>query len=435
MKIGYVDCFSGISGDMFLGALLDAGLSIDHLRTELAKLNLADAYTIEFKKIKKGPVTAGLVEIEIEGLEPTAPATSAEPPHLHCHEHGLPLIMPTQSHNHSEAPAGHAAEHEHHHRNMRDISGLIEASLLSPGVKANSLAIFRRLAEAEGKIHGEPADEVRFHEVGAVDSILDIVGAAIGLEALGIERLYASALPLGSGKVNTQHGLLPLPAPATLELLRQAQIPVVPSSAEKELVTPTGAAILATLATFEQPAMRIIAIGTGAGRRELAWPNILRLIVGETSGSANHGELVLIETNIDDMSAQGFGQVMARLFKAGALDVYFTPIFMKKNRPATMLSMIASRLVEPALAQILLEETTTFGMRILPIGRYEAQREMRKVQTVYGEIDIKLKILDGKVFQAIPEYDTCLRIADETGISFLEVYQAAMTAGRNLVEK
>ncbi len=312
---------------------------------------------------------------------------------------------------------------------------MIVASDLSPQVKTNSLAIFRRLAEAEGKIHGEPPDQVRFHEVGAVDLILDIVGAAIGLEALGIERLYASALPLGSGKVKTQHGLLPLPAPATLELLRRAQVPVIPSPAEKELVTPTGAAILATLATFEQPAMRITAIGTGAGQRELAWPNILRLIVGETNASSAHGELVLIETNIDDMSAQGFGQVMARLFAAGALDVYFTPIFMKKNRPATMLSMITSRLHEPALARILLEETTTFGMRIQPIGRYEAQREMRKVQTAYGEIDVKLKKLDGKIFQAIPEYDTCLRIADETGVAFLEVYQAALAAGRDLVEK
>jgi uncharacterized protein (TIGR00299 family) protein len=317
---------------------------------------------------------------------------------------------------------------------MHDIADLIESSSLSPTVKANSLAIFWRLAQAEGKVHGQPPEKVHFHEVGAVDSILDIVGAAIGLEALGIERLYSSPLPLGSGQVKTQHGLLPLPAPATLELMRAAQIPVVPSPAQKELVTPTGAAILATLATFEQPVMRITAVGTGAGRRELPWPNILRLIVGEVSGGGAHGELVLIETNIDDMAAHGFGQVMARLFAGGALDVYFTPIYMKKNRPATMLSVIASRLHEPALARILLEETTTFGMRVQPIARYEAEREMRKVPTPFGEIDVKLKILEGKVVQAIPEYETCLRLAEQAGAPFLTVYQAALAVGRGLLK-
>lgn len=430
MKIAYCDCFSGISGDMFLGALLDAGLPLATLRDGLVQLHLPEAYTLNVAPTKKGAISASLLQIEIaEGEHGHDHSHSHESDHNHEHEH---------PHDHDH-PHGHEHPHQHEHdhahqRSMRDIAGMIEASALSPTVKANSLAIFWRLAQAEGKVHGQPAEEVHFHEVGAVDSILDIVGAAIGLEALGIERLYASPLPLGSGQVKTQHGLLPLPAPATLELMRAAQIPVVPSPAQKELVTPTGAAILATLATFEQPAMRITAVGTGAGRRDLPWPNILRLIVGEVSGGGAHGELVLIETNIDDMAAHGFGQVMARLFAGGALDVYFTPIYMKKNRPATMLSVIASRLHEPALARILLEETTTFGMRVQPIARYEAAREMRKVNTPFGEVDVKLKILEGQVVQAIPEYETCLRLAEQSGAPFLTVYQAALAAGRGLVK-
>ena len=432
MKIAYCDCFSGISGDMFLGALVDAGLPVEMLEMELQRLGLPEKFSLKAAQVKKGAISATLIQIEIEN-EPTthaAPIDHAETQeHPHEHEHD------SEHHHDHEGDHDHLHQHEpiqHEHtqsRSMADIAGLIEASPLSSAVKATSLAIFQKLAAAEGKIHAEKPENVHFHEVGAVDSILDIVGAAIGLEILGIERLYASALPLGSGQVNSQHGLLPLPAPATLDLMRQAQIPVVPSPAHKEMVTPTGAAILATLATFEQPAMRITAVGTGAGQRDMPWPNVLRLILGETGSSSSHGELILIETNIDDMAAQGFGQVMNKLFSAGALDVFFTPIYMKKNRPATMLSVIAPRLVEADLALIILKETTTFGMRVQPIGRYEAQREMRKVSTPYGEIDVKIKILDGKIFQAVPEYDICLKIADEQDVPFLKVYQAALAAG------
>jgi uncharacterized protein (TIGR00299 family) protein len=460
MKIAYCDCFSGISGDMFLGALLDAGLPLETLRGELARLDLPEKYALSFGPTMKGAISASLVDIKIEG-EGEAPHSHSSPPHPEnsaaASKPPLKLILNPggSAHPHPHEP-GHAHAHLHesggeqdshaphthqpgaghvHQRSMRDISTLISESSLSPGVKANSLAIFQKLAQAEGKIHGQPPEDVHFHEVGAVDSILDIVGAVVGLEVLGIERLYASALPLGTGHATSQHGLLPLPAPATLELMRMAQVPVVPSPAQKEMVTPTGAAILATLATFEQPAMRITGVGTGAGRRDLPWPNILRLIVGETGSSSSHGDLVLMETNIDDMAAQGFGQVMGRLFAAGALDVFFTPIFMKKNRPATMLSVITPRQHEPAMARILLEETTTFGMRVQPIGRYEAQREMCKVQTIYGEIDLKLKILDGKPAQAIPEYDTCLRLAEELHVPFIQVYQAALAAGRGYLSQ
>ncbi len=436
MKIAYCDCFSGISGDMFLGALVDTGLPVERLEMELQRLGLPEKFSLKAGQVKKGAISASLIQIEIENGSAidAAPIDQAETnDHHHEHDH--------DSEHHHDHDGDHDQLHEHahthhehtHSRSMADIAGLIEASPLSSAVKATSLAIFQKLASAEGKIHAERPENVHFHEVGAVDSILDIVGAAIGLEILGIERLYASALPLGSGQVNSQHGLLPLPAPATLDLMRQAQIPVVPSPARKELVTPTGAAILATLATFEQPAMRITGVGTGAGQRDMPWPNVLRLILGETGSSGSHGELILIETNIDDMAAQGFGQVMNKLFSAGALDVFFTPIYMKKNRPATMLSVIAPRLFESDLAQILLKETTTFGMRVQPIGRYEAQREMRKVNTPYGEIDVKLKFLDGKIFQAVPEYDICLKIAEEKDVPFLKVYQAALAAGSDIL--
>jgi uncharacterized protein (TIGR00299 family) protein len=394
MKVAYCDCFSGISGDMFLGALLDAGLPLDHLRGMLGLLKLPDPFEIGVSKVHKGAIQASLFDVRMEAHE-----------HEHTHTHA-------------------------HSRNFADIRELIGASSLSDAVKAASLGIFQRLAEAEAGVHGEPVDEVHFHEVGAVDSIIDTVGAAVGLEYLGIERLYASPLPLGSGKVNTQHGLLPVPAPATLQLLAAAHAPVVPSTAQVELVTPTGAAILASLATFEQPAMTLTGLGTGAGRRDLPWPNVLRLMLGETESGSQ--PMVVIETNIDDASGQVLGHVMGRLFAAGALDVYFTPIYMKKNRPATMLSVVARKADEAALAHLILQETSTFGMRVQPIYRYEAGRSFQNVQTEYGEVPVKLKILDGKVVQAAPEYDICARLANDHQVPLMQVYAAAAALVRNL---
>ena len=428
MKIAYCDCFSGISGDMFLGAMVDAGLPVEQLQAELERLALPEKFNLKVSQVKKGAISASLLKIEINGetgpdlgnnnlMTMNQRAVRTE----HHHDHG-------HDHEHSQI---HTLTRIRHQRSFANIADLIEASPLSGAVKATSLAIFQNLAAAEGKIHAERPEEVHFHEVGAVDSILDIVGAAIGLEILGIERLYASPLPLGQRPGE----LAARPAAAAGSRDTGIDAPwrrfrLFHRRRHKEMVTPTGAAILATLATFEQPAMRITGVGTGAGQREMPWPNILRVIIGETGSSGSHNELVLIETNIDDMAAQGFGQVMGKLFSAGALDVFFTPIFMKKNRPATMLSVIAPRLHEPDLAQIILKETTTFGMRVQPIGRYEAQREMRKVSTPFGEIDVKLKILDGEVFQAVPEYDTCLRISEEKDVPFLNVYHICTGSGK-----
>ncbi len=404
MKIAYCDCFSGISGDMFLGALVGLGLPRDVLSGQVGSLGFEERVGVRAETVRKGALRATQITVDVEMA------------HDHDHDH---------DHDH----------HHPHHRHLSDIVGLFERSALSAKARAVSLDIFRALAEAEARVHGTGIEEVHFHEVGAVDSIVDIAGAAIGLEYLGVERLYASALPMGSGSVETQHGRLPLPAPATLELMQRARAPVVPSPAAVELVTPTGAAILAALATFEQPALSLLGAGTGAGQRDLPWPNVLRLIVGDTeTGLTASGDVVTIETNVDDMSPQALGHVMGRLLAAGALDVYFTPIQMKKNRPATMLSAVARRADEAALVRIVLRETSTLGARVRAVDRrYEAAREMRVVSTEFGEVPVKLKIVDGAVTQAAPEYDACARLAAERGVPLMQVYTAAVVAAQPLV--
>ncbi len=389
MKLAYVDAFAGISGDMFLGALLDAGLAIDSLREQLALLNLPEQVQVSVEQTHKGALRASLVNIE--------------------------------------------APESHHHRHLSDIEKMIVESDLSDAVKQTSLKVFRVLAEAEARVHGTTIESVHFHEVGALDSITDIVGATIGLHELGIERLYASALPYGAGQVKTEHGLLPVPAPATMEILSAAHAPLVPSAAQGEQVTPTGAAILAALASFEKPDLTLEKIGVGAGRKEFPWPNILRLWIGHSSNVQDF-PMVLLETNIDDMNPQYFGTVMSRLFEAGARDVFFTPIFMKKNRPATMLSVIALRSEEASLARILLEQTTTLGLRVQPIYRLEAEREFHQVETPYGLIPLKVKILDSKRVHAQPEYDACVKAAQEHGVAVSEVYASALFLGRGLLK-
>lgn len=389
MKIAYADCFSGISGDMFLAALLDAGLSLEQLTQEINGLDLPEKVELSVSEVKKGALRASSLTVNVP--------------------------------------------HSHHHRHLDDILSIIRKSRLREGVKQKASRIFTLLAEAEAKVHGEPIDHIHFHEVGALDSIVDIVGAAAGLELLGIEKLYASALPFGAGQVKTEHGSLPLPAPATLEILKMAKAPLSPSPAVVELVTPTGAAILGSLATFERPEITLSAIGIGAGNRDLPWANIIRLMVGENTEDPSQG-YVQIETNIDDMNPEWFGYVVEKLFAAGALDVYLTPIYMKKNRPATLLGVIARRTDEAALAQIILSETSTFGLRVIPLRRYEAQREFQKAVTAYGEVRIKMKILDGQTVQAAPEYEDCVRLAKEQGVPLGQVYQAALSVGQGLIQ-
>ena len=396
--IAYFDCYSGASGDMILGALVDAGLAIGELQSGLSGLLIAGEFLLKSETVQRGALRATLVRVE--------------------------------------------TNHEHHeHRHLSDIHEIIRTSGLSEPVQQKSLAIFRRLAEAEGRVHGVPAEQIHFHEVGAVDSIVDILGAVWGLEQLGVSQVYASSLPLGGGQVQSSHGPLPLPAPATLELLAMAGAPTRPQPGEKELVTPTGAAILTTLASFQQPSMRLHRLGIGAGGRELPWPNVLRVWLGEPLGSAQPMEgdhsslspLSVLETNIDNMNPELYGHVMARLFEVGALDVFFTPIFMKKNRPGTMLSVIARGEDEAALVDLILRETSTLGVRTHRCGRYELERQVRLVETVFGPLEIKLKWLDGRIVSVAPEYESCRRVAIEKNVPLSEVFRAAQQAGDALL--
>ncbi|TET39953.1 MAG: nickel pincer cofactor biosynthesis protein LarC [Dehalococcoidia bacterium] len=379
MKIGYLDCFSGLSGDMILGALLDAGLPLDMLTAELAKLPLT-GYRLSAQPVRRGIITGTQVEVFSEG--------SAQ-----------------------------------ERRNLEEILNLIERSGLTQRVKKRSALIFERLATAEAKVHRLPIEEVHFHEVGAVDAIVDVVGAVLGLDLLGIEALFSSPLPSGSGTVQTEQGVLPVPAPATLELIAMAGAPIRPSpSPGMELVTPTGAAIVTTLASFESPIFSLERIGYGVGFRDLPTiPNVLPLWIGEKM--VEERQLLLLETNIDDMSPELHGHVLERLFEQGALDVWFTPIQMKKNRPAVMLSVIAPSEVEGKMVEAILRETSTLGLRVNRIERHEAEREIVLFDSSLGKVMVKVKLLHGARIALSLEFEDCRRLAQEHNLPLQEVYR------------
>ena len=381
MTLAYLDCFSGISGDMLLGALLDAGLSLDRLQAGLAGLPLS-GYRLEVEPYADKGIRGKRFVVQMrEELQPE--------------------------------------------RHLSEIEQLITTSQLSSRIQQDALAIFRALAEAEAQVHGVSVEAVHFHEVGAVDAIVDIVGAAIGLHALGIERLYCSPLPLTTGQVQSAHGVLPVPAPATLELLRRVGAPWTPRAAEGELVTPTAAAILATRACFEMPALVIRQVGYGFGRKQLPWANCLRLCLGEpvVVEGVERDEVAVIETNLDNLSGEVLGGLMDRLFQAGALDVTYTPLQMKKNRPATQVSVIAPLDLSDALALLLLRETTTLGVRLSRWGRLKAERRQEVIETPLGKVRVKLKQVGGRVLSVAPEYDDCARLAEAAALSLLQVYE------------
>ncbi|HVB75395.1 MAG TPA: nickel pincer cofactor biosynthesis protein LarC [Ktedonobacteraceae bacterium] len=388
--IAYLDCHSGISGDMFLGAMLDAGFPLETLKQALSALPIT-GYELMLAQFKDKGIRGARFDVLL---------------------------------SEQEQPA----------RRFADIVSLLQAAKLSPRVRERAISIFRCLAEAEAAVHGSALEEVHFHEVGAVDAIVDIVGAALALETLGVEKLYASALPLSSGHVKTAHGLLPVPAPATLEILRRVVAPWRPCPVEGEMVTPTGAAILATLASFETPSIRIERTGYGFGRKSFPWPNCLRLCLGKpTSASVAVTEqaaldtdwVTVLETNIDTMTGEALGGLMERLLVAGALDVAYTPLHMKKNRPAVMLTLICRVEDGDALAQLLLSETSTLGVRIQQMQRRKAQRAQQYIETPFGKMLVKVKLLGGHVISAAPEYEECRRIAREQSLPLEEVYEVA----------
>ncbi len=415
MRAIYLDCFSGLSGNMLLGAFLAAGMPLETLEAELRRLPMASEFRLKVSSVKKNGIAATYVDVELlgEGHE-----------HEHAHEHSC-------EHDHGHANEGsvpaHEHSHEHHHRTMRDVRAILERSSLSAEVKETSLKIFGVLAQAEGKVHGMMPEDVHFHEVGAVDSIVDIVGTAICLDYLEIEKIFVSRVNTGSGTVHTQHGLMMVPAPATAELLRL--LPTYHEGAAKELTTPTGAAVLAALAEFSDhvPADLLTeCIAYGAGTWDLELPNVVRLYIGECKGGGKR-DLSLIETNIDDMDAQLFGYVSERLFALGALDVWTTPIYMKKNRPAHTLSVLVAEDKKAQCLSLLFSETTSIGMRVLHVDeRVEAVRHTALVDTPHGKVRCKVSAYGGKIVSLSPEYDDCREIAAREGIPLKRVRQEAL---------
>lgn len=387
--VAYLDCSSGISGDMFLGAMLDAGFALDTLRQALSTMPII-GYELTLQPFHDKGIHGSRFSVQLAGQD-----------------------QPT--------------------RHLSDIAALIEASALSERVKERVMAVFRCLAEAEAVVHGTTPEAIHFHEVGAVDAIIDITGAVLALETLGIEALYASSLPLSSGHVKTAHGLLPVPAPATLEILRRVAAPWRACSAEGEMVTPTGAAILATLARFETPALRIEKVGYGFGQKNFPWPNCLRAclgtaLAGQDAALPDADHVTVIETNIDSMTGELLGGLMERLFTAGALDVSYTPITMKKNCPAVQLTVICSVEEGEAMAALILAESSTLGVRVQQVQRRKASREHRRVDTPFGSIAVKVKLLEGRVISAAPEFEDCRRIALERDLTLEMVYEVARQA-------
>jgi uncharacterized protein (TIGR00299 family) protein len=381
--IGYLDLPSGLSGDMLLGCLVDCGWPLERLRETIELLDLPTGeWAVSAQNVMKGALRARRVDVLAE-----------------------------------EGP---------HHRRLADIRGMIESSEVPGLVKNQAVAIFTRLAEAEAKVHGTTLDRIHFHEVGAVDSIIDIVGGVAGLHELGIEKLFASAVPLGHGWTESAHGRIPLPAPATLELLAAVGAPTRPAPGPGELLTPTAAAILAELATFSQPVMTISRIGIGAGQKEFEWPNVARLWLGEAEAA---GTVVQLETNIDDMNPQLVAAVSASLFEAGALDVWTTPVQMKKGRPGIVLSVLARVADESTLADLVLRETTTLGVRVHAVHhRHEARREFREITTEFGTVRAKVKWLGNEPTGAMPEYEDCRALAEAAKVPVRIVYESATVA-------
>lgn len=393
----YFDCFSGISGDMTVGALLDLGIDSKDFLDKLNGLNIK-GYHIEIKKGLKKGIAGTDFNVVIEDGKLSQP-----------------------------------------HRNINDIYKIIEESGLNENIKNLSRKIFRIIAEAEAFVHRKKVEEIHFHEIGAIDSIIDIVGSAICFDALNADEIISSPLNLGGGFVDCEHGRLPVPAPATVEILKG--VPVYSSGIQKELTTPTGAAIIkAVCSSFEDfPAMEIERSGYGLGKRDLETPNALRVVLGKKKNaskkniSIQHPSLWVLETNIDDMNPEIYSYILPKLFDLGSLDVYITPIIMKKNRPANMLSVLCPEDKIQAIEKFLFMETTTLGIRKYGVERSELDRKIVRVATPYGEISVKAAYLDGKLIKFSPEYEDCAKAAENSGLPFQTIYTQAMEAAKGII--
>ena len=389
MKIAWFDCFAGISGDMTLGALVAAGWDPEALRSLPRRLRL-EGVTVSIEPARRGPFAATRVDVQV---------AEARQPHRHLHH----------------------------------VAAILEAAEITPTVRARSLAVFRKLAEAEAAVHGSTVERVHFHEVGAADALVDIVGAAEGLEALGVERVYSSPPRLGGGEVQSQHGLIPVPAPATTLLLRGAPVELGPIPLE--LTTPTGAALLATLVESwdRPPAFRMLSVGTGAGARDpRELPNVLRVLIGEVDRAAMpRTEVAVLETALDDESPQYVAALIPRLLAQGALDAMVVPVTMKKGRPGLWLVVVATPQTAEALAALLLRESTTLGVRIRREERFELERRIEQVTTPHGVVALKIASLPDGGERAVPEFESLREVAEHAGRPLREVAELAIAAWRN----
>ncbi|MZH41783.1 MAG: nickel pincer cofactor biosynthesis protein LarC [Nitrospinae bacterium] len=384
LRAAYFDCYSGISGDMILGALIDLGVSATKIRKALGTIDLKN-YKLKASKVKRGLISGTSVKVEVA-----------------------------------------RTRHSHHKaRKYSDIKKLLSNSDLSSTVKKNSLEVFKRIARVEAAVHNTTMEKIHFHEVGAVDSIVDIVGGVVAIESLKIDKIYASPLNLGEGFVECAHGSLPVPAPATLKLLKD--IPVFSNGIKKELTTPTGAAMIGFYADGfgSLPKMRVVGDGYGAGDHIIpSMPNMLRIVLGEIDSEPGD-EFVVIETNIDDMNPEFYETAMDSLFKAGALDVYLNPVIMKKSRPANKISVLSLKKDVQCLIEILLRDTSSFGVRFYPVDRTVLDREIKTVKTSWGPVNIKIGKLNGKTLQASPEYEDCKKLSSKARINISRVYDEA----------
>jgi len=444
MKTVYLDIFSGISGDMFLGALIDLGVDFHHIERELEKLGLHE-YHLHISRQRRSSIEGIKFDVHLESAHhhhedhEHSHEHSHEHEHEHSHEHshGAHSHAHPHKHGHEHESDEHHPTHEHadhgHGRTFAEIKQIINRSGLSDWIKQKSIAVFHRIALAEGKIHGQPPEQVHFHEVGAIDSIVDIVGACIALETLGKPRLLAAPVIEGHGWIDCAHGRFPIPAPATLEILSGRGIPVGQCDEPHELVTPTGAALLAEFVEGFGPMQDFVPvkIGYGVGTREnKTRPNVLRVLLGESEAAVAHDwetdTIVVLETNLDDISAEILGAFVEKALASGALDVFHTPVQMKKNRPGVLLTVLCSSGEADRFTEMLLRETTAFGVRRHTTERRKLKREIVTVKTPFGEVSVKLGRLDGRILQAAPEFESCKKLAEQKGVPLKQIYEAAV---------
>ena len=458
-KALYIEAFSGISGNMLLGALIDLGADAAYIEAELEKMNLGEYELINTRADKCG-INAAYFNVKIPGV---TEAAEAEEAHLHehhdghhCHHHAHGCEGEEHHHHHHEEhhcchQHGHTAEeahehqcchaheagahHHHEHRNFNDIKTIIENSDLSTNIKDKAVNVFRMLGLAEAKVHGKSLEEVHFHEVGAVDTIIDIVGSCLALENLGIEKIYVSEIKTGYGFVQCAHGLMPVPAPATAELLAHGLL-YAKGNIERELATPTGAALMAALAepSADMPkGFSAEKVGYGAGTRNLEIPNVLRATLGTVAEAKNHS-LTVAECNIDDMSGEVWPYVQEKLMAAGALDAWITPIIMKKGRPAQMLSVLMHPQDLPVLEKIILTETTTLGMRYYDVARHCSERSFIEVTLPQGSVKVKFSQAGGQILNIAPEFEDCRKLAEANKMPLKKIMQMAAAAAEAQLE-